>query len=282
MTRAAFLPALAILLMAAADKPAPTSEGEHVVRPGETLGGIAARADVPRILIAEANGLKPPYALRSGQTLKIPRTRHHTVAAGETGFEIAYRYGVPLSAIAMANGIKTDAVLRPGQELLIPTVIKPAAAHSSSVSGAASPSPAATASPEPATGASPPDRLAWPVSGAIRRTYKARGSGSYHDGIDITAEEGTAVRASAAGRVIYATQGPREYGLTVIIHHGARWTTTYSYLSRITVKDGERVKAGERIGLIGHTGIAQGDQLHYEVRHNREALDPVQFLPKAD
>ncbi|MFD1958944.1 LysM peptidoglycan-binding domain-containing protein [Novosphingobium panipatense] len=50
----------------------PETATEHLVQPGETLGGIAARAKVPRILIAEANGLQPPYAVRTGQTLRIP------------------------------------------------------------------------------------------------------------------------------------------------------------------------------------------------------------------
>ena len=82
------------------DNASPQLEAVHVVVPGETLGGVANRAHVPRVLIIEANGLKEPYALREGQRLRLPRTRHHTVAKGETGFDIAYHYGVPFSAIA--------------------------------------------------------------------------------------------------------------------------------------------------------------------------------------
>ena len=74
MRRAAFLGAAALLLVAASDPAPPDQETEHVVKEGETLFGIANRARVPRVLIAEANGLKPPYLVRSGQKLKIPRT----------------------------------------------------------------------------------------------------------------------------------------------------------------------------------------------------------------
>jgi murein DD-endopeptidase MepM/ murein hydrolase activator NlpD len=247
----------------------PKAETEHLVKPGETLGGIAARAQVPRILIIEANGLNEPFTLRAGQKLIIPRRRSHDVKAGETGFAIALEYAVPWSVIASANGIDPKAPLRAGQKLVIPTVSKPAAP----------PTPAPPSS-APADPASSPPQLSWPVPGEVRRGFTPRGKRSYHDGIDIEARAGDPVRASAAGRVIYAEAGPAEYGNTVIIHHGARWTTTYAQLSRITVKNGQRVKAGERIGLIGHSGISREDQLHFEVRHNREALDPATVLPE--
>ncbi len=67
------------------DDASPQREPVHVVIAGETLGGVANRAHVPRVLIIEANNLKPPYALREGERLRLPRTRHHTVAKGETG-----------------------------------------------------------------------------------------------------------------------------------------------------------------------------------------------------
>jgi LysM repeat protein len=101
----------------------PDQESEHVVKAGETLGGVAARAKVPRILIIETNHLEAPYALRAGQKLTIPRTRHHTVKSGDTGFSVAYAYGVAWPDIAVANGIDPAAALKPGQKLLIPTLI---------------------------------------------------------------------------------------------------------------------------------------------------------------
>ena len=262
--------ALAVLIAAplAAKDTDPKAESEHVVQPGETLGGIASRAEVPRILIIEANGLKEPFTVRTGQRLIIPRRRSHVVKPGETGFGIALEHGVPWSVIAPANSLKRDEPVRTGQRLSIPTLSKYA------------PQMAATPSPSPASSADrPPEGLSWPIAGPIRRGFAPRGKRNYHDGIDITADEGTAVRASAAGRVIYAEAGPSEYGNTVIIHHGERWTTIYAQLSRITVKNGERVKAGERIGLIGHSGISRDDGLHFEIRHNREALDPEKLLP---
>lgn len=264
------------------------AETEHVVQPGETLGGIAARAGVAKVLIIEANGLAEPYHLRAGQKLLIPRQKRRTVKAGDTGLGIALEEGVAWSVIASANAIDPKAPVRPGQVLLIPTVIKstqPTAAPSPGPAPNASPAPAATPSPTPTL---PPDtakppRFAWPLDGEIRRPFKPRkGKAGWHDGIDLLADKGTAVRAAAAGKVIFAGQGPEDYGLTVIVYHSGRWTTTYSYLDAITVKDGDKVRAGERIGKVGMTGAASEPQLHFEVRRNRIALDPEDYLPIRD
>lgn len=288
---------LAILAGAAAPALAddPKAATEYVVKPGETLGGIANRTQVPRILIIEANGLKEPYAVRAGQKLVIPRRRTHTVSAEDTGLGIALNYGVTWSAIAAANGLDPKLPLKPGQKLVIPTLtkVKPPFAEAFAAAKPAAPAAAATGTtprmaPDPGAApgappiaATPPARFAWPVKGPITRAFVARGGDKpFHDGIDIKAEKGTAARAAAAGTVIFAGQGPKEYGLTVIIHHGGRWTTTYGFLDRITVKDGDRVKATERVGLVGDTGLATEPQLHFEVRRNRVALDPVKYLPQ--
>lgn len=255
--------------------PDPKTEAEHVVQPGETLGGIAQRAEVPRVLIIEANGLKEPYALRAGQKLVIPRRRSHTVKDGESTFDIAMDYGVPWAEIAAANGLKTDAKVKPGQKLAIPTVTAVKTAPR------AAPSPTAAADPAKALPDTAAPLFKWPVKGKVRRAFTAAKDGdSGHEGIDVLADEGTAVRSAAAGKVIFAGQGPEEYGLTVIVWHTGRWTTTYSYLSKITVKEGDPVKAGERIGLIGETGLADQPQLHFEIRRNRLPQDPARYLPK--
>ncbi|MBS0482663.1 MAG: M23 family metallopeptidase [Proteobacteria bacterium] len=277
--RGAVLLLAAGVLLIAADEPDPKAEASHTVKAGETLGGIANRAEVPRVLIIEANGLKAPYALRAGQTLVIPRRRTYEVKDGDTGFGIAMDQGVPWSAIAAASGIDPAAPVKPGQKLTIPTLARtPVRAAAPSPS----PSPAAASTDIPAElddTAAP--ALRWPVAGKVRRGFVAKVADKpWHDGIDVLAAKGTAIRAAAAGRVIYAGEGPKEYGLTVILYHGGRWTTTYSYLDKITVRDGDSVKAGERIGLNGQTGLAGEPQLHFEIRRNRVPLDPARYLPR--
>ncbi len=249
------------------------TETEHVVRAGETLGGIANRAAVPRLLIIEANGLKEPYLVKTGQKLVIPRRRTHVVKAGETGFSIAMDYGVPWSVIAAANAMTPDDPVAVGKKLTIPTV---SAARAEAVPPPPAPSPDAAPLAD-----TPAPKFAWPLSGKLRRPFlTAEVKDGPHEGIDVLAPLGTAVRASAAGKVIFAGTGPDAYGLTVILFHGGRWTTTYSFLQKVTVKEGDEVKAGERIGLVGDTGLAREPQLHFEVRRNRVPLDPAKFLPR--
>ena len=291
MRRAALLAGVVALLLGApvaAQSDDPKTATEYVVKPGETLGGIANRTEVPRLLIIEANGLKAPYLIRAGQKLVIPRRRTHTVKDGETGFAIAMEYGVPWSAIAAANALDPKDPVKIGQKLAIPTLAKAAASEAPAASPSPTPSTAPSAAPEPAATPAaaaklPPDtkapRFVWPHGGKIRREFAPRGKSGWHDGIDLTAGKGDAVRAAAAGKVIFAGPGPKEYGLTVIVYHTGRWTTTYSFLDKITVKDGETVKQGERIGLAGQTGLATSPQVHFEIRRNRAALDPVDYLP---
>lgn len=245
----------------------------HIVMAGETLGGIAQRAKVPRVLIAEANGLRPPHSVKAGQKLRIPRTRRHTVETGDTGFSISYKYSVPWEQIAIANGIDPEAPVKRGQDLLIPTVLDPPP-----VADAGSPVvPAPLASPSATP--SGKARFLWPVIGPVRREFRT-GSG-YHDGIDITAPKGTMVRAAAAGIVKFAGNEKGQFGNLVVLDHGDGWFTAYGFLSRVTVKQGAKVAAGERIGLVGNTGLAKGDELHFEVRRGERPVDPLDELPKA-
>jgi murein DD-endopeptidase MepM/ murein hydrolase activator NlpD len=238
MRRLALLAVLAPLLIAAGE-PAltPDQETEHVVKANETLGGVAQRAGVPRVLIIEANHLTAPFALRAGQKLTIPRTRHHTVGAGDTRFTISYLYGVPWQDIAVASGVEPTATLKPGQKLLIPSVIS---APTAAASTAASQTPA---------------------------------------GIDIPTPDGTAVRASAAGKVLFAGEEPRQFGKLVVIDHGGGLQSAYAFLSRLTVKEGDAVHQGERVGLSGHSGQARGSELHFEIRRNNRPLNPMDQLP---
>jgi murein DD-endopeptidase MepM/ murein hydrolase activator NlpD len=267
MRRLALLAVLAPLLIAAGE-PAltPDQETEHVVKANETLGGVAQRAGVPRVLIIEANHLTAPFALRAGQKLTIPRTRHHTVGAGDTRFTISYLYGVPWQDIAVASGVEPTATLKPGQKLLIPSVIS---APTAAASTAASQTPAA-----------PEIRFAWPLAGRVRRGFVPRGiSANYHEGIDIPTPDGTAVRASAAGKVLFAGEEPRQFGKLVVIDHGGGLQSAYAFLSRLTVKEGDAVHQGERVGLSGHSGQARGSELHFEIRRNNRPLNPMDQLP---
>jgi len=266
---------ISLALPGAALAGSPAEETVHTVKSGETLAGVAARAVVPRVLIIEANGLKAPYTLRAGQKLVIPRRRSHTVETGETGFEIAMHYGLTWQSIAVANGLDPKKPLKAGTTLAIPTLSK---------------LPAPIAGPE---GSQPPRgskadapnvdtelgvRFAWPAPGRLLRSFVPAGKAGAHSGIDLAGAEGSAVRAVAKGRVIFAGNEPSRYGNLVIIDHGNGWASAYAKLQKVTVKKGEKVRAGERVGLLGNTGETSDTALHFEIRRKNKPLDPELVL----
>jgi murein DD-endopeptidase MepM/ murein hydrolase activator NlpD len=117
--------------------------------------------------------------------------------------------------------------------------------------------------------------LIWPVNGIVTSGFGWRW-GRMHEGIDISAPTGTAVRASAAGSVIYAgSMGG--YGLIVVIDHGNGLATAYAHLSSIWISGGS-VSQGQGIGAVGCTGSCTGSHLHFEVRVNGSAVDPMGYL----
>lgn len=120
--------------------------------------------------------------------------------------------------------------------------------------------------------------LSWPVRGRITRGYDLV-LRKPHMGLDIAAPRGTPIQASHDGIVIYSGNGFKGYGKLVMIEYGDRWATLYSHLSKINVKEGQWVKRGQKIGVIGRTGNATGIHLHYEIRYHRQAIDPIRYLP---
>jgi murein DD-endopeptidase MepM/ murein hydrolase activator NlpD len=98
-----------------------------------------------------------------------------------------------------------------------------------------------------------------------------------HEGIDVSAPSGSPIEAPAAGRVISAgwEQG---YGNTLEIDHGYGISTRYAHASRILVHKGDRVQRGQRIALVGNSGLATGPHLHYEVHVNGRPVNPLRYV----
>jgi murein DD-endopeptidase MepM/ murein hydrolase activator NlpD len=119
----------------------------------------------------------------------------------------------------------------------------------------------------------------WPIDGTFTSPFGERW-GSMHEGIDIAAAEGTPIRAAASGTVIlmqseYESGG---YGNYTCLDHGGGLSTCYAHQSGFATSSGASVSQGDLIGYVGNTGHSFGAHLHFEVRINGEAVDPMGYL----
>lgn len=200
-----------------------------------------------------------------------PDGTFHVVQPGENLYRIALHYDVSVADIARANDIRDERQLEVGARLWIPrpereAILQPllpperlrALAQNDALENGAL-------------------RFSWPLHGRLTSRFGWRRS-RMHEGVDIAARSGTPVRAAEAGRVIYASR-LGGYGNVVVVRHGERYETVYAHIRRFRVPKGARVAKGDVIAEAGATGNASAPHLHFEVRRDDTARDPLLFLP---
>ncbi len=192
---------------------------------------------------------------------------HHRVGAGQTLSEIGAAYGVPYQKIARANGIDDPAKIYVGQRLLIPGADKVVAVPVRRRASGSSARP---------TGAKLV--IGWPIRGGTVSSLFGPRWGRFHDGIDIAADVGEPVHAAAGGEVVYDGK-LSGYGNVIIIRHASGYTTVYAHNHKHFVKKGQWVRRGQRIAAVGRSGRVTGSNLHFEVRRDNVARDPMKYLP---
>ncbi len=135
----------------------------------------------------------------------------------------------------------------------------------------------------------PPDRkvpdqysgsLRWPLDAYIVSSEFGARWGKIHKGMDMAADVGEPVYAIADGEVIYAGDGLRGYGNVVILRHDKKTSSLYAHNSELKVKQGDQVKQGTLIALLGNTGHPTGPHVHFEIRDGDLAVNPRTVLPK--
>jgi len=216
------------------------------------------------IALAGCGGGSPPstYAPAGSQ-----RPVTHVVVAGETLYHIANEYGVSVGRLMAVNGLSDPRELRVGEVLMIPGAYR--AASIGTASGGV----------HPYTGERASRQFQWPVAyGVVSSGFGIR-NGAMHDGVDIAAPAGTPVYAADRGVVIFSGT-LNGYGNTVIIRHDDEYATVYAHNERNLVSEGTRVARGQRIGEIGRSGRTTGANLHFEVRRDNVAKDPLAYLPE--
>ena len=146
--------------------------------------------------------------------------------------------------------------------------------------------PASVAAPPPAprVAGTGKKRFPWPAEGPVLTRFGMQrhpqfGTMVFRRGIEIAVHEGETVRSVSDGQVAYA-DWYKGYGKLVIVEHGPGFYTLYGNLSRVDLNKGDRVAAGQVIGLAGDTGSLKGAKLYFEIRQNGEAQDPLAWLAK--
>jgi murein DD-endopeptidase MepM/ murein hydrolase activator NlpD len=201
------------------------------------------------------------------------QSRYHRVSSGESLDSIASRYQVPVQELKKYNPETVKQGLHAGAKLYIPFEESPL--WDIEDLGEPVSSPRSVASNDSAE--VPATTFSWPVKGSLSSTFGPRHR-KMHEGIDIAARRGTPVIAARSGHVIYATNRIRGYGKMVIIRHADTYSTVYAHLSKINVKKGQFISRGDLLGLVGRTGHATGNHLHFEVRNHRVPVDPLLYL----
>jgi murein DD-endopeptidase MepM/ murein hydrolase activator NlpD len=129
-------------------------------------------------------------------------------------------------------------------------------------------------------------KFVWPVKGEILSNFGATGIGRRNDGVDIGSTAGNAVRAAAAGEVVYAGDQVPGFGNLVLIKHAAGWVSAYAHLGSVNVHMRDNVYQGQPVGTVGMSGGVSQPQLHFELRYapnpseKAKPLDPLLILPK--
>ena len=229
------------------------NSGYHVVEKGDTLYSIAFRYSKDFKAVAQWNRISPPYTIYPGQFVRLkPAAKQATTVA---------------PAKKKAAPLQTETVKKlPPKEQPRPTKTIPDASKEKNVAKRPS-----NNKPLPAGAV----KWSWPTLGKLVKSN----SPTSKKGIDISGKSGQTIKAAATGDVVYSGSGLFGYGKLIIIKHNETYLSAYAYNSKLLVKEGDRVRAGQPISYMGqdHSGRTV---LHFEIRKNGKPTNPITYLPK--
>lgn len=245
----------------------------HVVERGETLYSIGWMYGYDYRQLAKWNGIRAPYALNPGQRLRVspPSGQQLPPLQAYRAGDVAKSTGTPAARAAPVvapvknvkaadDKIKTAPVVEHSAQSVVEAAKKAAQKLFTFKSAG----------------------WHWPTKQRrILRTFSAKDPA--RQGLDIAGQDGSPILAAAAGRVVYAGSGLVHYGRLIIVKHSETFLSAYAHNSKLLVKEGEAVNAGQAIAYMGHTGnpiVNDRAVLHFEIRHNGQPVDPMRYLPQ--
>lgn len=235
---------------------------EYRMVAGDTLSAIATRHGLRMDTLVSFNQLDDVRRMQIGQELRIPNRDGllYTVKRGDTLESIALSYGTSATAILDANDLLSTNI-RIGEVLFVPEA-RMNQTELAIVLG---------------------DAFRWPAQGRFTSGFGMRrdpftGVRRFHNGIDLANVPGSGVVAAMSGTVVHIESQPGNYGRFVIVRHDKGYQTLYAHLDSWSVRVGQRVTQGQRIGNMGNTGRSTGPHLHFSIIRNGTFVDPMRYL----
>ncbi len=231
-----------------------------------------------------------PYTLK-GQWYEVKQ--------GDTLSSIAKQHSTDVDTLAELNDINGSEILNKREKIFVPmqegtvpgaqtkttnilaeqTAESNTYNNSSSLSSAQESNPATHKTAQTSCVIAKKLCLEWPLTGKVSAAFGSY-KGKPHDGIDISADQGTLIRAAADGTVLYSGNGVKGYGNLIIIKHEGSLITVYAHNNKNLVIEGGKVTKGSIIAEVGQTGNATSPHLHFEVRLAETPQNPLEYLPE--
>ncbi len=250
----------------------------HRVKKGETLWGIAKAYNTDILDLLVVNKIKQADTIEADSVIFIPGADH--VEESATPAEPPEQ----APAAAVKEKTKPAGPVREKPQPVKEAVKSPAAPPAAKAATKARPrnrtQEQASAASELGQLDAGRSRFIWPLRGPVAAKFGIQPNGQKCNGIRIAAREGTPVKASAPGEIIFASP-IKYYGETIIIKHGRHYLTVYAFLKSKRAKVGDHVKKGEQIALLGRPENNNGKPyLHFEIRQNHKPKNPLFYLPQ--
>lgn len=275
----------------------------YTVLAGDTIYSVARKNQVVLRDLIDENHLQPPYTLKVGTTINLPKVKYHQIASGDTVYSISRKYDMNVNNLIALNNLQSPFILKVGERIKVnnstnatnvsnPRVVatkNSVSEHDLSIreeNNSPTSNPTSIKSKQPKIDVNrvklveKNNTFIWPVQGPVISKFGSKAGGLYNDGINIRAKNDDKVKSVEDGLVAYVGNELRGYGNLIIIKHSGGWISAYAHLGKSKVSRGDKVKKGEVIAYVGSTGNVKSPQLYFGLRKGREAVNPELYLAR--
>ena len=249
--------------------------GMILVNKDDTIYSIANKYKVVPKDIIDDNNLVEPYNLKENQILFLRNKNLYVIRFGDNLEKISLKFAVNKSDIIRINKLSKPYQLKVGNKILIPqtkdfSVVdliidkkiyksEPKISNKNRIINAKS-----LNSPN----------FIWPSKGQIIKNFGVFGKGQHYDGVDIKASNNSPIYSIYEGTVAFTGSEIKKFGNLILIKHKNGWLSAYSNVGKFNVKQGSSIKKGELIAYSSN----DLDYYHFQLRHNRNPVNPIEFL----